>query len=376
MPGPHVALNATFLDPGVSGGPESYIRGLIPALAEVRPDARLTVLTSRRGAAQLAADGWTSFATVVAMPCDEGSRARRLYVETAGVPRWAARHRPTLLHSLASIGPATRTAVPHVLTLHDLTFMRVPTFSRATTVAMTQIALRGARHASRIITAAGASRAELEELGGIDPAKVDIVPHGRRPLDDADPAVMAALGDRLGLDGRRVVVNVAAQRPHKNQELLVRALEHLPADVVVVLAGRAEPYADELRALAPQLGVEDRLIMPGYLDDDELEALWRLADAAAFPTRGEGFGLPVIEALDRGLPVACSDIDVLTEVSGGLAHPFGVDDPAGAARAIEAALTDGKAAADERHAYAAQFTWQRAAELTWDSYERGLAAAR
>ena len=115
-----------------------------------------------------------------------------------------------------------------------------------------------------------------------------------------------------------------------------------------------------------------RVRMPDYLTDPELEALWTLADAAAFPTRGEGFGLPVIEALDRGLPVACSDLPVLTEVSGGLAHPFDVDDPAGAARAILAALEEPAGRAAARRAHAATFTWQHAAELTWASYERAL----
>jgi glycosyltransferase involved in cell wall biosynthesis len=112
--------------------------------------------------------------------------------------------------------------------------------------------------------------------------------------------------------------------------------------------------------------------MPTYLADDELEALWQLANAAAFPTRGEGFGLPVIEALDRGLPVACSDLDVLAEVSGGLSHPFGVDDPAGAARAILAALDEPSDRADARHAHAATYTWERAACRTLDSYERAF----
>jgi len=89
MPAPHIALNATFLDPGVSGGPESYIRGLIPALAEARPDARVTVLTSRRGAAGLRNDGWTDFATIVALRCDDGQRTERLVTELIGVKRWA-----------------------------------------------------------------------------------------------------------------------------------------------------------------------------------------------------------------------------------------------------------------------------------------------
>ncbi len=154
-----------------------------------------------------------------------------------------------------------------------------------------------------------------------------------------------------------------------------RALPRLPQDVIVLLAGHSEPYVDELARLAAEFGVTDRLRMPDYLSDEELEALWVAADAAAFPTRGEGFGLPVIEALDRGLPVACSDLPVLTEVSGGLAHSFGPDDPAAAAQAILAALNESGIDEAPRRAHAAQFTWERAAQLTRESYERALAGA-
>lgn len=373
VPPVHVALNAAFLDPGVSGGPEFYMRGLIEGLARARPDAQLSVLTSRRGAAGLRESGWQSFASLVALPTDEGQRGRRLGAELVGVPHWVARNRPTVVHSLASIGPVRPMAAPHVLTLHDLTFLRIDTFGKATTLAMSRIALGAAQHAARIITATHASLDEIVTLGGVDRSLVDVVPHGRRALREPRPEAIDTMRERLGLAGKRVVVNVAAKRPHKNQELLIRALPHLPDDVVLVLAGHEEPYADFLRELAPQLGVADRLQLPNYLGDEELEALWRIADAAAFPTRGEGFGLPVIEALDRGLAVACSDIPVLTEVSGGLAHPFPVDDPEATARAIEAALGD---PSDDpaRHAYASQFTWDRAAELTWDSYDRAIAA--
>lgn len=374
MPAPlrHVALNATFLDPGVSGGPESYIRGLIPALAAERPEIRWSVLTSRRGAAGLRGSGWQDFAEIVAMPCDEGERARRLLTETVGISRWVRRHRPDVLHSLASIGPPRPVAARHVVTLHDLTFLRVPTFSRATTAVMRYLALGAAGNAARIITATQASLDEIVELGHVDRARIDVVPHGRRLAVAPRPELVDAVRERFELGGRRMVLNVAAKRPHKNQALLVRALAELPDDIVVVLAGHAEPYADELERIARELGVQARLRMPDYVSDEELEALWVLASAAAFPTRGEGFGLPVIEAMDRGLAVACSDIPVLTEVSGGLAHPFDPDDPRGAARAIEAALADGDEPA--RRAHAAQFSWERAAALTCASYDRALAA--
>lgn len=370
VPPVHVALNASFLDPGVSGGPESYIRGLIPAIAAARPDARVTVLTSRRGAAGLVADGWQDFAQIVALPADEGERGRRLAVETVAIPHWVRRHRPSVVHSLSNLGPVRPMVAPHVLTLHDLTFLRVPTFSWLTTQAMKTVALGSARHSARIITATRASLDEIADLGGLDRSIIDVVPHGRKPIRPVDDAAVERVREEHGLGGKRVVLNVAAKRPHKNQEILVRALAELPADTVLVLAGHPEPYVEVLRETAAALGVTDRVRLPDHVSNDDLEALWKIAHVAAFPTLGEGFGLPVIEALDRGLPVACSDIEVLTEVSGGLAHPFDPHDAAAVAQAITAAFAEAGDPDREaaRRAHAATFTWARAAELTWASY--------
>ena len=107
---------------------------------------------------------------------------------------------------------------------------------------------------------------------------------------------------------------MGAIRPHKNQLLLVEALPALPADVALVLAGRRELEADRLIERARALGVADRVHVTGYLDDADIEGLWRLAACFAFPTRGEGFGLPLVEAMQRGVPVACSNRTSLQRV--------------------------------------------------------------
>lgn len=371
----HIALNACFLDPGVSGGPESYLRGLAPAIAAAAPNTRMTVLTTRRGARGLADSGWGDFATIVALPNDEGERGRRLLTEIAGIPRWTKHARPSVLHSLSNLGPIRPTAAPYVLTLHDLTFMRVPTLPKLTTTIFSQLAIRGARHAERVVTATEASRHEIVELGSVDDGKVDVVPHGRRAITPVSEHVVEDVRDRHRLGGCKVVLCVAAKRPHKNQEVLVRAMPSLPRGTVLVLAGKPEAYDAQLRALATELGVADKVRFVDYAPDEELEALWTLADVAAFPTRGEGFGLPIVEAMDRGVPVACSDLPVLLEVSGGLATPFDPDDPTGAAAAITQQL---QASPDRSalRAHATQYTWEHAAQLTIDSYERALAARR
>ena len=376
MPAPaHVGLNALFLEPGRSAGPETYLRGLVPALAERLPDTRFTVVTTRKGASALRADGWTAFATLLAMPTDEGERLGRLGSEQLRLP-WRARRRGwDLLHSLASVAPGRTPGVASVVTLHDVTFFRMRTFGRLTTFAMRRTVAPAARRAHALISGSAAARDDACEELGLDPGRFVVVPHGAgRP-----PAVRPLAADevrarhRLG-PGTRVVLCVASLRPHKNQALLIRALRHLPADVTLVLAGHPEAYALEVEALARAEGVEERVRLTGYVSDAELEGLWSLAACAALPTLAEGFGLPVLEALQRGVPVACSDIPVLREVGGGLPHAFDPHRPEAAARAIERALEDDHVAS-LGPAHAARYTWAAAADGTAVAYEKALSIA-
>ena len=364
-------LNALFLTPSVSGGPETYLRGLVPALARARPAARLTVVTTRSGAAALRRDGWDEWAGVRELPCEDGQRLRRTRAEQVLLPRLARRDRADVLHSLASLAPI-RPLVPAAITLHDVTFVLRRTFSRTTTVGMKEIMRRAARRADSLMAPSAATRDEICAVFGLDRSSVAVIPHGAGRVPDVEPIPQAELRGRHRLGASRVILCVAAKRPHKNQGLLVRALAHLEEDVVVVLAGHAEPYEDEVRAQAADIGVEDRVRFLEFVPDAELEGLWRLADCAAFPTLGEGFGLPVIEAMARGVPVACSDLRVLREVGGDVAHYFPPDDPAAAAAAIQAARVDAAArSAGPRRA--AAYTWEESARLHWEAYERALA---
>ena len=373
MAGPrHVLLNALFLDPAGSGGPETYLRGLAPALRAAHPGARLTVATTRSGAAALRRDGWGEWGRLRALPCEEGQRGRRQLAEQLLLPALARHVKADVVHSLASVAPIRVPGVAHVITLHDVTFFRMKTFNAVTTWGMQQVVARAARHADGLIAVTEAARDEIVQELGLDPARFTVVHHGAARPQPVEPAPEAAVRARHGLDGRRVVLCVASKRPHKNQELLVRAAPLLEDDVSVVLAGHPEPYDAELRELAAALGAEDRIRFADYVPDAELEALWRMAGVAAFPTRAEGFGMPVLEALARGVPVACTDLPVLREVSGGLARTFGPDDAAGAAAAITAALGDPGAVAVEGPAWAAGFTWAAAAAGTWEAYERAL----
>jgi glycosyltransferase involved in cell wall biosynthesis len=367
----HVGFGALFLDPGVSGGPETYVRGLVPAIASEFPALELSVFTTRRGALALRSDGWTDFARVVALPCDEGQRGRRLLAEQLGVVAAARRRRVDVLHSLASTGPAVTPGLRSVVTLHDVTFLRLRTFGRTTTLVLASTVAAAARGADVLVTGSVAARDDVCAALRIDPGRFVVVPHGPGRPPAVAPSDEGSLRARLELEGRRVVLCVGALRPHKNQRQLVEALPALPGDVALVLAGVHELDAGELGRLAESLGVAERLVMPGYLADADVEGLWRMAACVALPTRAEGFGLPVLEAMQRGVPVACSALAVLREVGGDVAHYFPLDDPPATAAAIEAAMGDA-GAVTRGPSRAARFSWTDAARGTYGAYERAM----
>jgi glycosyltransferase involved in cell wall biosynthesis len=368
----HVLLNALYLAPGVSGGPETYLRGLAPALAREFPDLRLTVATTPSGARALRADGWEEFLSVLTLPCEDGQRLKRQWAEQVLLPRAARAAGAEIVHSLASIAPLNA-GTRAVVTLHDVTFLLRPTFGRVTTWGMGSLVRAAARRADRLITGTAAAREEICSVLRVDRDRFDVVHHGHEPATAVTPSPAEEVRARFRLDGRQVVLCVAAKRPHKNQELLVRTAPLLDPVTTIVLAGHAEPYERALRALTLELGVDDRVRFLDYVPAADLEALWRLADCAAFPTLGEGFGIPVIEALARGVPVAASDIPVLREIGDGLLHYFDPHRPDDAARAIRSASADHVRARQLGPAHAARFSWSEAARGTHETYARVLA---
>jgi glycosyltransferase involved in cell wall biosynthesis len=368
----HVILNALFLDPGVSGGPETYLRGLGGALRGEFPDTRFEILTTRRGGAALRGEGWCD---VTVLPADEGQRGRRAFAELVALPHHARRSGADVIHSLASTGPGRTPAVGHVVTVHDVTFFREATFGPITTFGMKRMLMAAARDADELVTGTAASRDDIVATLGLARDRFTVVHHGTSRI--AAPAPAAEVRSAFALPaGAPVVLSVATKRPHKNQELLLRALPLLESsNAVLVLVGHAEAYDAELRRLTAELGLEPRVRFAEGVPPPQLETLWRLAAVAAQPTRAEGFGLPVIEALARSVPVACSDLPVLREVGGTYVRTFDPDDPAGAAAAIDAAIGEGLPDVEAARAYGRSFTWERAAHETFAVYERACSTS-
>jgi glycosyltransferase involved in cell wall biosynthesis len=189
----------------------------------------------------------------------------------------------------------------------------------------------------------------------------------------------AELRTRLSLGDRPVVLSPSAKRPHKNLARLLHALAAIaPARRPrLVIPGYPTPYEAELRALASTLGIAADVRMPAWVPAADLEGLYALAAAVVFPSLYEGFGLPVLEAMARGVPVACSNRSSLPEVAGEAALLFDPEDVDAIRAATERLLDDAELRERLRAAgreQAARFSWERTAQLTVESYGRALAA--
>ena len=232
-----------------------------------------------------------------------------------------------------------------------------------------------ARRARRIIADSQATADDLAELLGIDGGKVDVVPCGPGLAPSAAPTAEAELRAALGLGAGPLVLSVSARRPHKNLARLIEAIGRLP-DAQLVLPGYPTSFDDDLRETARRAGALDRVHLCDWVDDAQLEGLYRAATCLAFPSLAEGFGLPVLEAMARDLPVACSSVSALPEVAGDAAllfDPYNIDAIAGAVGTLleDSALRSRLVARGREQA--ARFTWERTAAGTVASYRRALA---
>ena len=375
MPPVHVGLNVAFLTPGEQGGMEVYARELARALA-ARGDIELTLLLNRLLAGE---PEWSELGERVVLPVDPRRRVEWVLGDQLHVPRAAARAGVDVVHSLASTGP-TRGRCARVTTIHDLNYLVYPeAHFGARGLGMRLLVPLALRRARRVIVPSLATRDDLVARLGADPRRIDVVPEGIGRPPRPPPDGGAAARELLGLDGRPLLLTVSAKRPHKNLRRLIGALARIPAErrPVLALPGYRTPHQDELERLARKLGVDRDVRFLGWISDDDIEGLYAAAAAFVFPSLYEGFGLPVLEAMARGVPVATSGRASLAEVAGEAALLFDPEDERSIASAIERLLADRhlaerlRAAGRER---AARFTWERAAADTVESYRRALSA--
>jgi glycosyltransferase involved in cell wall biosynthesis len=376
----HVGLNLMFLVPGATGGTEIYARELARALSSERPDIRLTAFINHETAA-VPDSLWGSVVETVVLPVKVTNRLEWVRGEQILLPRAARRRGCDIVHSPANTGPVSG-SFRRVQTVHDLLYRAVPeSHFGIRGLGMRVLVPAAARRADRIITGSRASAEEIVQTLRLDQERVDVVHHGIGALRQVAPTPERVLRDRLGLGERRILLSVSTKRAHKNLVRLLDAVALIPAErrPLLVLPGYSTPHEGELRRHAALLGIEPDVRFEGWLAEPDLEGLYDAATAFVFATLYEGFGLPVLEAMARGLPVACSDIPVLREVVGQAAVMFNPLEPRSISMAIEGLMNDGLLRERLRAAglvQAAGFSWARTARSVAATYERTLAGER
>lgn len=374
-----VGLNLIFLQQA-SGGTGRYARELPGALLAVEPRAEIHAFVSRDAPEDLWAEPWAEQVRIVRCPISlRGDRAHLVF-QFAALPLLAAARGLDVLHSLANIGPVLTPRVASVVSLLDLIWMRPPEQWGGTLKgqrSLRRLVEHSVRHADQVLTISRAAAGEIESELHVPSGRIHVTPLGVRP-----PTVAAAseadVRAELQLGEARVVLCVAQKQPYKNLHRLIRAVPALDADVLLVLPGFATDHERELSALAQELGVADRVLLPAWLSEASLAGLYALSSAFVLPSLVEGFGLPVLEAMLRDVPVACSNTSSLPEVAGDAALLFDPEDQQQVTAAIRRLLDDPELAAElvqRGRRRAARYTWERAGAETIAGYRRALAVA-
>ncbi|KMS85447.1 glycosyltransferase family 4 protein [Prauserella rugosa] len=306
--------------------------------------------------------GWRKLRTVLphgvaARGMPVAARAlRKMWVRSSFPPVGLFAGRYDVVHGTNFVLPASRRGAG-VLTIHDLAFLDAPDELAPSDAELPQLVRRGAERAHVICTPTHAVADAVAERLDVDRDKIHVTPLGVDAGWFTGRPPSTRTRTRLGLPSRYLLF-AGAPGPRKGLDWLLRAHAADPELPPLVFAGPGSFPRGERRHHV------------GYLSDGDLQRVVAGASALVLPSRDEGFGLPVLEAMACDTPVVCTDVPALREVSGGLAHLVPYGDVETLTRELRAAVEEPNAAstAATRRAHAGNFTWLRCAEATLSAY--------
>jgi len=354
-----IGVNALYLIPGAVGGTETYLRALLNALAEIDAANHYLVFTNRETGAGLV-PRQANFQHVP-QAVHAVFRPARILWEQAVLPLAAARTHVEVMLNPGFTAPLL-CGCPQVTVFHDLQHKRHPEYFRWFDLPVWNFFLYWSAHLSRLVLAdSEATAADLRHWYRLPDARLRVVPLG-------------VAADFFDIAQRRnpepFLLAVSTLHPHKNLDGLLRAFagfrEEHPGFRLIV-CGIHGFFTSELLALRENLGLNDSVEFPGWIPNKDLHHLYARACAFVYPSRFEGFGLPVLEAMAAGVPTACSSIEPLSGIAADAALQFDPDDPGAIAAAMERLVSDAglrTRLANAGPRRASQFTWRATAERT------------
>lgn len=376
------------LVPGRIGGMETYARNLarvLPAL-DSRYRYLAAVGTEVHG---LVPGGGGLIRVWVADPARpvwaRRIRPLRTLLQSAALARQLRRWTPEVLHCTLMFPRPPWGARNMVLTIPDLNFELLPDCWNLLDRRIMSLSCRLAtRMAVALVTISDFSKRVLVETYDISPDRVHVTPLGVEAslfAPPTDAGATSVLRRELRLPSE-VLFFPANTWPHKNHERLLEALAVLrDADGLrptLVLTGSAKHGHRAVMAAVERLGLHDQVRWLGYVDEVRLVALYRTATALVFPSLHEGFGMPILEAMAAGCPVACSRTTATGETAGDAALTFDPADVADIAAALRTLLQSKELRRDLRRRgleRAARFTWERSARATLGVYQTVVSGA-
>lgn len=298
---------------------------------------------------------------------------------TRGMTAQLRRDGIDLFHGLSNELPLNiaKAGIPSVVTIHDIIFRHFPQCYKLIDRSIYNYKFRkAAENATRVIAISECTRRDIIDYYHIAPEKIDVVyqgcdPQFALPVDDACAA--AAL-ERYGID-RPYIIGVGTVETRKNQLLTVKALRGLPDDVMAVIVGRRTPYAREIDDFVSRNGLQDRVRFVENADFADFPALYSRAVLSSYPSRYEGFGIPVIESLSSGTPVIVASGSCLEEAAGEGAPVVDPDDVDAFVDFARRIISDGdyRARLVERgQRHIRKFSQQNFAEGLRDSYRKAM----
>jgi glycosyltransferase involved in cell wall biosynthesis len=350
-----------------------YVDGLLGALGNM--DVDLAMVCQRTDAERYGR--LLPSAKVIAAPAAAAHRPARLAWEQTGLPLLGQQVGAQVLHSPFYTCPL-RANCPVTVTVHDATFFTEPEHYDKSRRTFFRSAIKTSlRRADRVIVPSKATRDELIRLLDADPTRIDVAYHGvdsqafHVPSEDEKARVRA----RLGLGGVDYVAFLGAKEPRKNVPNLIRgwaaAVRDREDPPALVIAG-GQGHDDEIDQAVAEVPPHLRLLRPGYLRYADLPGFLGGSLVAAYPSYGEGFGLPILEAMACGAPVLTTPRLSLPEV-GGEAVAYTGPNADEIARDLSALLDDkprrealAKAGVDR----AKEFTWESSAEVHLAAWAR------
>ena len=354
----------------------SYGRTLVNDLAPIMPDTTLRLYAPDAGLDDLRCQVQPRENVRFCYPRHLRFRLQRDWWRMKGVVKDLRRDGVELYHGLSGELPEGLSAagIPGVVTVHDLIFLRHPEFYPAIDAFFYKLKFRKMlREATRIIAISACTKRDILYYGDFPEDRIDLVYQScsTRFSQPVSPSLLEEARRKYRLP-QRYVLNVGTVELRKNILLGIRAMAKLPADLHLVIVGRQTKYQKQLDAEIRKLGLGNRIPFLQGVPNTLLPAVYRQAEIFIYPSRYEGFGVPVIEAIQSGLPVVAATGSCLEEAGGPDSLYVDPDDADGAAAAVLSAMENRTGMVERSRHYVRRFENQDVASQVLEVYGKAL----